>query len=145
MMRNTLSSQYQNSTHSPKINEQFTPINNKTSRAALSPNTAFPSRTLYGGTSSKKLSQFTQEKRQRRMVAPVEELSPIEDYVLKPYSQNFDEVHNFARFRRNCLEDNFTLYASAFLLVSCVVLRESDSKVKIEILFENQSHSNLIV
>ena len=57
------------------------------------------------------------------MVAPVEELSPIEDYVLKPYSQNFNDLGNFARFRRNCLEDNFTLYASSFLLVCCVVLR----------------------
>ena len=77
------------------------------------------------------------------MVAPVEELCPIEDYVLKPYSQHFDELGNFARFRRNCLEDNFTLYASSFLLVSCVIQRQSDSKVRVEILYENQSHCNL--
>lgn len=77
------------------------------------------------------------------MVAPIESLSPIEDYVMNPYSQNFDNVVNFARFRRNCLEDNFTLYASSFLMVSCVMIRESDSRVKIEIVYQNQSHTNL--
>lgn len=46
----------------------------------LSPGTAFPTRTQYGGsntTSYKKLSQFNQEKRQRRMVAPIDNLGHI--------------------------------------------------------------------
>ena len=42
--------------------------------------------------SSKKLSDYTEEKKQRKRMAPLEDLSPIEPYVFKPYSQNFNYI-----------------------------------------------------
>lgn len=65
------------------------------------------------------------------MGAPLDQLIPIEDYVLRPYSQHFNELHDFSRFRRNCLEDNFTLYASDFLAVNCNIKHEGNSKLRI--------------
>lgn len=64
-------------------------------------------------------------------MAPLEDLSPIEPYVFKPYSQNFNYIESFSRFRRNCLEDNFTLYASSILLVSCVIKRQPTGLIKV--------------
>lgn len=54
----------------------------------FTPGTAFPNRG--GFSSSKKLSDFKREKQQRKMCAPLDHLTPIEGYVLKPYSQHFN-------------------------------------------------------
>jgi hypothetical protein len=72
-----------------------------------------------------------------------EELYPIESYFIKPYSQNFDSLEDFNHFRTNCLIDNFTLYASPLLLVTCSVQRLTDSKVRIDLNYHNQSNESL--
>lgn len=78
-----------------------------------------------------KLSEFTSEKKQRKQLAPREQLSYPEDYMAKPYFCHFETSVDFARFRRNCFESNFTLYTSAQLTVTCLLEKEPNSRIRL--------------
>ena len=65
--------------------------------------------------------------------------------MIQPYLQYFEVLSDYARFRRHCFEGNYTMISSTLLTVNCLIEKDVNSKVKLELVFTNNYYQPLDV